>query len=104
MAVHGLVPATSRWILLHRQYMQGVWQPGMRLCRCSFGDSGAMHLYDTLGNRQHLILCKKTSCRTTCSMWFIPMHTSQTDSSNRHLHDGMGHNSISRYETKCSCI
>src|SRR5258707_1104912 len=77
-AIHGLVLATSRWILLHRQYMQGVWQSRMRLHRCSFGDSGAMHLYDTLGNSQHLILCKKTSCRTTCSTWFIPMCTSQT--------------------------
>src|SRR5258708_5896032 len=73
MAVHGLVPAMSRWILLHRQYMQGVWQSGMRLRRCSFGDSGAMRLYDTLGNSQHLILCEKTSHGTTCSTWFIPM-------------------------------
>src|SRR5258708_36349862 len=104
MAIHGLVPVTSRWILLHRQYMQGVWQSGMRLHRCSFGDSGAMCLYDTLGNSQHPILCKKTSRGTTCSMWFIPMHTSQTYSCDRHLHVGMGHNSISSYGSKCACI
>src|SRR5258708_19906796 len=95
MAVHGLVPAMSRWILLHRQYMQGVWQSGMQLCRCSFGDSGAMRLYDTLGNSQHLILCEKTSHGTTCSMWFIPMCTSQTYSSVTHLPVRMAHTSIS---------
>src|SRR5258705_12813039 len=43
MAVHGLVLVTLRWILLHRQYMQGVWESRMQLHRCSFGDSGAMH-------------------------------------------------------------
>src|SRR6266436_6607175 len=94
----------SRWILLHRQYMQGVWQSRMRLCRCSFGDSSAMHLHDTLGNSQHLILCEKTSCRTTCSTWFIPMRTSQTYSCDRHLHVGMGHNSISSYGSECACM
>src|SRR5260370_17347061 len=103
-AVHGLVPATLRWILLHRQYMQGVWQSRMRLHRCSFGDSGAMHLYDTLGNSQHLILCKKTSHAKTCSTWFIPMRTSQTYSCDRHLHVGMCHNSISSSPSKSSCM
>src|SRR6266436_2779209 len=103
-AIHGLVPVTSRWILLHRQYMQGVWQSRMRLHRCSFGDSGAMHLYDTLGNSQHPILCEKTSHGTTCSTWFIPMRTSQTYSCDRHLHVRMGHNSISSYGSECACM
>src|SRR6266478_3353566 len=81
--------------------MQGVWQSGMQLHRHPFGDSGAMCLYETLGNSQHLILCKKTNCRTTCSAWFIPLCTSQTFSCNRYLHVGMGHYSISSYGSEC---
>src|SRR5260370_41480467 len=84
--------------------MQGVWQSGMQLHRHSFGDSGAMCLYDTLGNSQHPILCKKTNCRTTCSVWFIPLCTSQTFSCNRYLCVGMGHYSISSYGSECVCM
>src|SRR5260221_9203865 len=81
-------------------------ESGSLECDCAGAHLGiqVLCIYDTLGNSQHPILCEKTSHRTTCSTWFIPMCTSQTYSCDRHLHVGMGHNSISSYGSKCVCM